>query len=567
MSLELRSLSAQGDGPEWISPSGRIEVPNLKDSAPVPGKRVRHRLVNDVGPWLPLDFDVSRQPAFHAAIARMVLAACWRFQTMTHSFKPLALLLLIPLNALLANDVTKIVTKPNILWLIAEDMSPHFGCYGEKVIQTPNVDQLAAHGVLFERAFVTGPICSPSRSALITGMYQTSIGAHHHRSGVGTAKISLPADVKLVPQLFQQAGYHTSNGGYYPTMRSGKTDYNFEYDASCYNGTHWKGRKPGQPFFAQIQLFGGKIRDVPKQLVEARRQLGSVTSTDQLQLPPYYPMTRGILDDWAATLDAVRITDVHVGEILEQLRTEGILDQTIVFFISDHGVSHARGKQFLYDEGTRIPFIISGPGLPVGQRRKDLIEHIDMAAMSLALAGISLPKGMQARDTLAANYAHREATFCARDRADETVDHIRSVRTNRWKYIRNFLPDRPYLQPNNYKDHKPCLIALRSAEAAGQLDKVQRLLFAPNRPSEELYDLERDPWEVQNLANDINHTETLEDLRRKLDQWMEQSNDHGRTPEAESQYDADMAAYQGRKPNPEVARNIALMKQWAKEGK
>lgn len=487
---------------------------------------------------------------------------------MNASFKPLALLLLIPLNTFCADDApNKVVPKPNIVWLIAEDMSPHFGCYGETVIQTPNVDHLAARGVLFEKAFVTGPICSPSRSALITGMYQTSIGAHHHRSGVGTAKLSLPADVKLVPQLFQQAGYHTSNGGYYPAMRGGKTDYNFEYDASCYHGADWRSRKPGQPFFAQIQLFGGKIRDVPKQLAEARRQLGNTTSTDKLQLPPYYPMTPDICKDWAAALDAVRITDVHVGEILEQLRMEGILDQTIVFFISDHGVSHARGKQFLYDEGTHIPFIVSGPGLPAGQRRKDPIEHIDIAAMSLALAGISLPNGMQARDALSANYVRREATFCARDRADETVDHIRSVRTDRWKYIRNFLPDRPYLQPNHYKDHKPCLIALRSAEAAGQLDKVQRLLFAPTRPPEELYDLETDPWEIQNLANDLNYTKTLEVLRRKLDQWMEQSNDQGRKPEAESQYDADMAAYQGRKPSPEVARNIALMKQWAKEGK
>ncbi len=469
-----------------------------------------------------------------------------------------------PLASLHAADAP--ATKPNILWLIAEDMSPHFGCYGEKTIQTPNVDKLAAGGVLFERAFVTGPICSPSRSALITGMYQTTIGAHHHRSGVGTDKILLPADVQLVPRLFQQAGYHTSNGSY-PAMRKGKTDYNFEFEPGIYNDTDWKTRKAGQPFFAQVQLWGGKIRDGAKQLAEAREQLGSVTPTDQLPLPPYYPRTPGILEDWAATLDAVRITDKQVGEIVERLRTEGILDQTIIFFITDHGVSHARGKQFLYDEGTHIPFVVSGPGLPKGQRRKDLIEHIDMAAMSLALAGIPQPKTMQARNALAPDYQPREATFSARDRADETVDHIRSVRTERWKYIRNFLPQRPYLQPNAYKDHKPCVIALRAAEAAGQLDDVQRLLFAKTRAPEELYDLAADPWEVSNLAADPAHARTLQELRTKLDRWMEQTNDQGRTPEPESRYDADMAAYQGRKPDPEVAKNIALMKQWAKEGK
>ena len=184
--------------------------------------------------------------------------------------------------------------RPNILWLIAGDMSPHFGCYGEKTIQTPNVDKLAAGGVLFERAFVTGPICSPSRSALITGMYQTSVGAQHHRSGVGTEKIELPADVQLVPLLFQQAGYHTSNGGYNPVLKKGKTDYNFEFDPGIYDGTDCTGRKPGQPFFAQIQLLGGKTRDLPAELAKARQKLGNATPTNKLSLPPYYPRTPAI---------------------------------------------------------------------------------------------------------------------------------------------------------------------------------------------------------------------------------------------------------------------------------
>ena len=457
--------------------------------------------------------------------------------------------------------------KPNILWLIAEDMSPHFGCYGDDAIKTPNVDRLAANGVVFEQAFVTGPICSPSRSALITGMYQTSIGAQNHRSGVGQEKIHLPSGVELVPRHFQHAGYYTCNGGYHPAQRKGKTDYNFEFDPGIYNGTDWSGRKPGQPFFAQIQLLGGKTRDLAEKLAEARQQLGSATPTDKLPLPPYYPRTPAILDDWGATLDAVRITDRQIGEIVARLEKEGLLDQTVIFFIADHGVSHARGKQFLYDEGTHIPFVVSGPGIPPGQRRKDLIEHIDMAAMSLALAGISPPAQMQARNSLASDYRPRDAVFSARDRADETVDHIRSVRTERFKYIRNFLPLRPLLQPNAYKDHKPCLIALRAAEAAGQLDAVQRLLFAPTRAPEELYDLAADPWEVRNLAADQAQAATLRQLRSRLDLWMEQTNDHGRTPEPESRYDSDMAANLGRKPNPEIQKNIALMKQWAQEGK
>jgi arylsulfatase A-like enzyme len=458
-------------------------------------------------------------------------------------------------------------TKPNILWLIAEDMSPHFGCYGEKTIKTPNVDHLAADGLLFERAFVTAPICSPARSALITGMYQTSIGAQHHRSSTGTEEIQLSTGIEVVAKLFQQAGYYTCNGGYYPSTRNGKTDYNFVFEGSIYDGADWSKRKLGQPFFAQIQLLGGKTRDIPKALDEARAQLGSATPTNDLPLPPYYPSTPGILEDWAATLDAVRVTDLQVGLIIEQLKKKGVLDQTVIFFITDHGVSHARGKQFLYDEGTHIPFIVKGPGIPAGKRRKDLIEHIDMAAISLALAGISRPATMQAQNSLAADYKPREFTFSARDRSDETVDHIRSVRSEKWKYIRNFLPLRPYLQPNAYKDHKPCLISLREAEAAGQLNEAQRLIFAKTRAPEELYNLETDPWEIHNLAADPAHAVVLKKMHDRLDLWMEETNDHGRTPETEVAYDANMAEYLKRVPDPEIKRNIALMKKWAKKGK
>ena len=476
-----------------------------------------------------------------------------------------ALLLLVPLLELRAAEEP--ARKPNILWLVAEDMSPHFGCYGDRAVQTPNMDRLAADGILFENAFTTAPICSPSRSALITGMYQTSIGAQHHRSGRGKEKIQLPSGVVPVPQLFRDAGYYTCNGGYWPSQRKGKTDYNFEFDPKMYDGADWKGRKPGQPFFAQIQLLGGKTRDIPEEIAGARQLLGGATSTNSLSLPPYYPPTPAILEDWAATLDAVRITDRQVGEIVERLRAEGLLDQTIIFFLTDHGVSHVRGKQFLYDEGTHVALLVSGPGLVQGQRRQDLIEHIDMTAMSLGLAGIPIPAWMQGRNVMAVDYQAREAVFAARDRADETMDRIRSVRTAKWKYIRNFMPLRPYLQPNAYKDHKPCLIALRAAEAAGHLDPVQKLILAANRPPEELYDLAADPWEIRNLAADPAHADALQALRRRLADWIEKSGDQGRVPESELRYDSDMAAYLGTKGDAEIERNIGLMKQWVKEGK
>jgi arylsulfatase A-like enzyme len=261
-----------------------------------------------------------------------------------------------------------------------------------------------------------------------------------------------------------------------------------------------------------------------------------------------------------------------VGAILERLAQENLLDQTVVFFITDHGVSHARGKQFLYDEGIRIPLIVRGPRLSAGTVRKDLVEQIDLAATSLALAGIPIPPTMQGRDLFANDYQPREAVFAARDRADETVDHIRAVRTERFKYIRNFLPQRPHLMPNNYKDAKPCYLALRKAQSEGQLDAVQQMLFAPTRPAEELYDLQADPWEIHNLADDPAYADALVAMRGRLDRWMEQTNDHGRESEAEAMYDSDMAAYLRGIPEDAPRRrnieaNIRLMKQWAAEGK
>jgi arylsulfatase A-like enzyme len=461
--------------------------------------------------------------------------------------------------------------RPNILWIVVEDMSPHFGCYGEKSIQTPHVDRLAKEGLLFERAFVTGPICSIARSALITGMYQTSIGAHHHRSSVPNAEIHLPASVKPLPVLFQAAGYFTANGSH-DIPGKGKTDYNFVYEGRIYDGTDWKERKPGQPFFAQVQLNGGKVRDSQKGIAAARAKLGNATPATELILPPYYPATPGVLEDWAATLDAVRLVDLQVGEILERLKQEGILEQTVIFFITDHGVSHGRGKQFLYDEGTRIPCIIRGPGIPVGKRRADLIEHIDLAAMSLALARITQPTWMQAQNPLSPTYQPRQYTFSARDRADETVDRMRSVRSHDWKYIRNYFPQRPYLQPNHYKDNKPCLQALREAKAEGKLNEIQQLIFAESRAPEELYDLKNDPWETRNLAAEPARVAELNVMRSQLEQWMRQTDDLGRVPESAAHYDANMAQFlkgfeKKAGVKKEIEANITQMKRWASEGK
>jgi arylsulfatase A-like enzyme len=463
--------------------------------------------------------------------------------------------------------------KPNILWIVVDDMSANFSCYGEKTIETPNVDRLAREGTRFSKAFTTAPVCSPSRSALITGRYQTSIGAHHHRSGRGTDKIILPEGVEPVPATFRRAGYFTSIGSWPITKTQGKTDYNFEYK-DLYNGTDWADRKKGQPFFAQVQLHGGKYRGNGRNQSEAvKKALGTLTAPEAVKLPPYYPDDPVIRQDWANYLDTVRYTDLQVGQILKRLEEDGVAADTLVFFITDHGISHARGKQFLYDEGAHIPMVVRGPGIPAGAVRTDLVSHIDLAATSFAAAGIPIPKDMHSQDLFAKDYRTREAVFAARDRCDETVEHLRMARTAKWKYIRNFLPKRPHLQPNAYKDSKAIVKQLRDLHDAGKLTGLpEQLLFAPERAPEELYDLDADPFEVKNLAADPSREAVLKEMRGRLDRWMEETGDQGRVPETEKRYDSDMAVYLNEQSKSAaqlriLEANIALMKKWAAEGK
>lgn len=469
--------------------------------------------------------------------------------------------------------------KPNILWFIVDDMSANYSCYGERSIETPHVDRLAEEGTLFRNAFITAPVCSPCRSALITGMYQTSIGAHHHRSGRGERKIHLPEGVTPLPVLFQQAGYYTCIGSGLdgasdpPTAKRkalGKTDYNFEHDLSMYDASDWRNRQPEQPFFMQVQLAGGKLRggtdaSATRFAEQAAKEFGRSVDPQSVELPPYYPRDPVLLRDWAAYLDSVRMTDLHVGKVIERLKREGIYENTWIAFMTDHGISHARGKQFLYNEGTHVPLVIRGPGVAAGKIREDLVEHIDLAATSLRVAGIGLHASMQGEDLLSESYEPKDAVFAARDRCDETVERIRSVRTDRYLYIRNYHPERPHLQPNAYKDGKSIVKTLRRLHEAKELSALsERLLFSPTRPAEELYAWREDPWQLTNLAGDSRYRSELEGHRARLDRWIVETGDRG--AESEQMYDSDMAVYVG-KGNPVVEENIRLMKQWRAEGK
>jgi arylsulfatase A-like enzyme len=439
----------------------------------------------------------------------------------------LAAALLIELIGAHAASSAEPAGRPNIVWILAEDASPHISCYGETTIETPRLDRLARESVRFANAFVACPVCSPSRSALIAGMYQTTFGSHNHRSCNDDPKAGgnrayyesyrVPESLKLIPELFAGAGYDVLNGG------KGKEDYNFIPRGELYSGADWSKRTSGRPFFAQIQLHGGKERNA---------KVANPTDPARVVLPPYYPDDPVIRRDWATYLDSWVKADLDAGNVLDRLERDGLAESTVVFFFTDHGISHVRGKQFLYDEGIRVPLLVRFPDRrSAGTVRSDLVSLLDVAATALDLAGIPIPAAVQGRSLFAAEFVPRQSVFSARDRCDETVDLIRSVRTERYKYIRNFMPYLSHAQPNRYKDGKEIMKRMRALNGEGKLTELQGRIFAATRPPEELYDLKTDPYETVNLAGDPAHQATQSALRSDLSEWMIASRDLGLIPE------------------------------------
>lgn len=421
---------------------------------------------------------------------------------------------------------------PNILWLVAEDMNPWLSCYGETLIRTPAFDAMAAKGVRFNRAYVTAPVCSPCRSALITGTMQTTLGIHNHRSSRSNTKnpahrelgmIHLPEGAKTLPELFQQAGYATFNRG--------KTDYNFVFDnAALYSVKDWKeAQAQGKPWFGQIQLKGGKNG---KAVLENKTPV----SPAQVPVPPYYPdhpdFREMIADHYACVLG----TDLSVKRILDQLQADGLLEDTIVLFFSDHGMPGGlRHKQFCYEGGIHIPLLIrwpknhpvTKPGLVIG----DLVSSIDISVTSMALAGLDIPEYMEGRDVFAKDYKPRDYVVSARDRCDYTIEHIRAIVTKRYKYMRNFLTDRPYLQPQ-YRDGRAVMKTWKQLYAEGKLTPQAAAFVSDKKPAEEFYDLQKDPHEVNNLVGDPKYAAELQQHRDILKNWMKETDDKGQYPES-----------------------------------
>lgn len=406
--------------------------------------------------------------------------------------------------------------RPNIVWILAEDIGPDLSCYGTPAVHTPVLDKLAADGARYEWAFTTAPVCSTSRSAMMTGMYQNAIGAGQHRTEI---KKPLPGDVVPFPLLLQKAGYHVG------LMIGTKTDLNFENDPKrLFPDGDWKAAGK-RPFFVQISISNTHRtwHNHPDREVDPAKVI----------VPPYYPDTPLVRRDIANGLEELEIADAAVGEILKRLDDEGLATNTLVIFIGDNGRCEVRGKQFLYDQGTRIPLIMRWPGhIRPGTVCGDLASTIDITATILAAAGAGVPPWMQGRDLLDPKAPKRQYIFTARDKMDDTHDAIRACRDKRFKYILNLMPERPYCQLNEYKEKQyPILALLNVMHIKGQLNEVQDRFMQPSKPKEELYDLAADPYETRNLAGDPAFAADLERMRKALAEWRDEVGDQGVTEE------------------------------------
>jgi arylsulfatase A-like enzyme len=444
-------------------------------------------------------------------------------------------------------------TKPNILWIFVEDLSPWMESYGYTVNagKTPTLDKLSANGVRFSRAYVPAPVCSACRSAMITGVYQTTTGTHNHRSSrTKESAIHLPKGIKTLPQIFRENGYETFN--------KGKDDYNFAYNRSEHysiggpktkkggytkkGSGDWTQVAKGKPWFGQIQLGGGKTNT---------KKLQDKVDPSTMKVPPYFPNEELFRKEWAHHYDTMRVTDGHVAAIMKKLKETGQLENTFVFFFSDHGNNHSlRHKQFCYEGGVHVPLIVTGPGIPKKAVRTELMSTLDISATTLSLAGIELPDYLDGQDLFSKDYKSRDHVISARDRCDYTIDRIRTVRTENMRYIRNFLTDRILLQAQ-YRDPQAPTKRLRELHASGKLGAIPEVAFFGKRPSEELYDLSKDPHQVNNLANDPKFVAELKRHRKLLNDWIKETGDKGQTPESEKSLRATYQRWGQKCVNPE----------------
>ena len=406
--------------------------------------------------------------------------------------------------------------KPNIIWIMMEDWGYELSCYGAKGVQTPIIDQFAASGIRYTNSFCTAPVCSPSRSAMITGFHQNYIGANQHRTqGPGFEKKPLPYGIQPITHLLEEAGYYTC------LMENRKTDCNFVTDKPLFIGKDWSERIEGQPFFAQI-TYGGTHR---KWLRDPEKPIDIAS----VEIPPYYPDHPLAKRDWANGLEAAQRVDRQIGDLLQRLEDEGLADNTLVFIIGDNGRCMPRGKQFLYDGGIQVPILARWPEhIKPGQVSDDMVMTIDISATILEVAGIQPGHATHGKSLFGKEVKNRKFIYAARDKMDDTHDAMRAIRSADFKLIHNLMPERAYCQFNRYKEASyPVLALLNIMNMKGELTPEQAAFMSPVKPEFELYDMKADPFELNNLAADPDYGETKSALLAALNSWREKINDTG----------------------------------------
>jgi N-sulfoglucosamine sulfohydrolase len=419
--------------------------------------------------------------------------------------------------------------QPNIIWISCEDMSAHLSCYGDSTISTPNIDRLAREGILYTHAFTTAGVCAPSRNAIITGRYQTSNGAHNMRTlyntmpektGLPTSySVVMPENVKAFPEYLRAAGYYCTNNE--------KTDYQFEAPPTVWDesgkAAHWRNRNGDQPFFA---VFNNVITHESQ--VWARKENPLRVDPEKIKVPPYYPDTKTVRQDMAVFYSNIKEMDDWVGQILKQLEEDQLLEKTIIFFWSDHGDGLPFAKREIYDRGIRVPLIVRIPGdANTGRQDNQLISMIDLAPTVLSMAGIPPPASMQgmAFHGKYKSRKKREYIFAARDRMDSETDRVRAIRDRRFKYIRNFFPEKPLYQDIAYRLQQPMMREILKLREDRQLNALQMKWFVTPKPRDELYDTYTDPLEFNNLAEQPAYAIILKKLSNEMDNWLTSTND------------------------------------------
>jgi len=451
--------------------------------------------------------------------------------------------------AVLGQSSAAAETRPNILWIVGENLNLDLGIYGAENVATPNLDALAQDGIRYTHVFSTSPVCAPSRSAFMTGMYQTSTDTHHMRSHRDD-DYRLPPGVRPVTHRLSEAGYFTANIVNIEDriVGTGKLDLNFVNEGPIYESEDWSALKTHQPFFAQINtpeieydIYDRKTASKERVEWVGEKEHPQIATPMNVDVPPYYPDHPITRQELARYYNSVSGMDVRIGWVLEQLKKDGLADNTIVIFFGDNGRLDARGIHWCWDTGLLVPMIIHWPknykapdGYSPGTVNEEIISLLDITATTLWMAGITPPLNMQSRVFLGEQAdPPRSYAFSARDRIDETVNRIRSVRDKRYHYLRNYMPKQGFSSLNRYKEKcfavKPLM---RELYAEGKLSDAAAELMEP-LPYEQLYDTEADPHEIHNLAESDKpeHREALLRMRAALDTWIVETGDRGEFPE------------------------------------